>query len=133
MVVHADVVGRGVVGLRVEVTQAHHTEVARQVHFALALEGQRARAIVRAKACFQLETSLQAVAQVFHTFETDARVVVFHRSFGQIARFLMFDGGVHATINGHAALGHDSRGTADGHSGQHQAREFHHVKSLWEE
>ena len=72
VVVHADVVGRGVVGLRVEITQAHHTEVARQVHFALAFEGQRARAIVRAKTRFQLETSLQTVAQVFHTFEADA-------------------------------------------------------------
>ncbi len=88
MVVHADVVGRGVVGLRVEVTQAHHTEVARQVHFALAVEGQRARAVVRAEARFQLETGLQAIAQVFHTFEADARVVVYHAGgFGLLPSF----------------------------------------------
>ena len=133
MVVHADVIGRGVVGLRVEITQAHHTEVARQVHFALAGEGQGARAVVRVEASFQNKTGFQAIAQVFHAFETDARVVVVHAGDGFFTNLLVLDGGVHTAINGHAALGHDSRGTADGHSGQHQAREFHHVKSLWEE
>ena len=133
MVVHADVIGSGVIGLGVEVTQTHHTEVARQIHFALTLESQSIGAVVRVETCFQLETGLQTIAQVFHTLEADARVVVEHAGLGFFTGFLVFDGGIDAAINGHAALGHDSRSTADGHSGQHQAREFHHVKSLWEE
>jgi hypothetical protein len=116
VVVHADEVSRGVVGLRSEVAQAHHTEAAGQVHFALA--GEHAARIRGAgagvKAAFQLEASHQAAAQVFLALEAEARGVVEQARLGDIAFFLVFDRGVHPAVQGHAALGQCGGGSKQG-------------------
>ncbi|TQN03696.1 hypothetical protein BDD18_2394 [Acidovorax temperans] len=132
VVVHADVVSSGVVGLSNEIAQTDSTEAAGQVHFALATEESAGRGTgVRFKTTFQLEASLQAATQVFRALEAETRGVVEQASRLDVAHFLAFHGGVHATIQGHAALSESSGAAQASQHSQCQTIRLLHEGSLF--
>src|SRR5256885_5458108 len=80
-------------------SHADLAEAARQVHFALAAEGQRARgggthAGVGSETAFQHEAGLQAAAQIFDTAHAPTRGVVLHLVDGLVTDLFAFDGRV---------------------------------------
>ena len=132
VVVHADVVSSRVVGLREEIAQTDCTEAARQVHFALtAEESCSGCAGIRVETAFQLEASLQAATQVFRALEAETRGVVEQASRLDVAHFLAFHGGVHATIQGHAALSESSGAAQESQHSQCQTIRLLHEGSLF--
>ncbi len=124
------IVGDGVVGLRRPGAEADHAETARQVHFALAAEELLCSCAGGAvETAFQLEASLQATAQVFHALETEAGRVVVHTGLRQITHLGMFDAGVDAAVQRHAALRKCGGAAQKGQGGESQTMGLLHVMS----
>ncbi|MNV70308.1 hypothetical protein D3C71_1632660 [compost metagenome] len=132
MVVHADVVSGCVVGLSSETAQAHSTEIARQVHFALTTkEGRGRSAGVRVEAAFQLEASLQTTTQIFRALEAETRRVVVQTGGLDVAHFLAFHRGVHAAIQRDAALSESSSAAQESQHSQCQTIRLLHEISFY--
>ncbi|MNV10437.1 hypothetical protein D3C71_1009650 [compost metagenome] len=127
VVVVADEVSGGVVGLRSEVAQTQHAEATGKVHFALAAEESGAcGAGAGVKAAFQLEACHQTAAQVFLALEAEAGGVVEQAGLGHIAFFLVLERGVDPAVQGDAALCKGSRRTHQGQRGEGAAvNRFH--------
>jgi hypothetical protein len=105
MVVHAHVIGRGVIGLAGEVAQAQHAEAAREVDLALAApEARGGHAGVDGEAVLELEAGLQATAQILAAQQPDARGVVDQLVRLRAVGVLRLARDVDAAVDGDAAL-----------------------------